>query len=402
MIPMFVIVILTLMLGTDLLWWLHADRRLRPLPRARVWRGALAIFMIVLIGGLLASLFLRRLSFANVVSLPEWFVAAIYIWHFFVVPLVLLISIIYLIVRGLAVLLRRKPVSVPIERPQHVPTLSRRQMLGVAVAAAPVLFTAGGVVRSHWQLDHFRLRRFEIALASLPKDLDGMTIAHVSDVHVGKFTNGALLHRIADATNELRADLVLMTGDLIDLSISDLPEALAMVRRIDPRRGLVMIEGNHDLFDGRKAFHGGVRAAGVPLLINEEMTLSLRGHPVQILGLQWGDRSGGGERLIEPSMKSLDPLRKADAFQILLAHHPHAFDAAIERKIPLTLAGHTHGGQLNLTDEIGFGPAMYRYFSGLYQKNDCASVVTNGVGNWFPVRANAPAEIAHITLRCKT
>ncbi|MEZ0255819.1 MAG: metallophosphoesterase, partial [Chthoniobacter sp.] len=82
---------------------------------------------------------------------------------------------------------------------------------------------------------------------------------------------------------------------------------------------------------------------------------------------------------------------------ILLAHHPHAFDFAAD--IPLTLSGHTHGGQLMLTKDFGFGPAMFRYWSGLYQKADRALVVSNGVGNWFPVRVQAPAEIVHLTLR---
>ena len=92
-------------------------------------------------------------------------------------------------------------------------------------------------------------------------------------------------------------------------------------------------------------------------------------------------------------------LRDPAAFPILLAHHPHAFDRAAELGFPLTLAGHTHGGQLMVTPEFGAGPAMFRYWSGLYQKAGRALVVSNGTGNWFPLRVNAPAEIIHLTLR---
>src|SRR5690606_267402 len=91
-----------------------------------------------------------------------------------------------------------------------------------------------------------------------------------------------------------------------------------------------------------------------------------------------------------------------DAFPILLAHHPHAFDAAAAAGIPLTVSGHTHGGQLMLSEGVGFGPLMYRYWSGLYRNpahNEAALVVSNGVGNWFPLRTRAPAEIIHLTLR---
>ena len=91
--------------------------------------------------------------------------------------------------------------------------------------------------------------------------------------------------------------------------------------------------------------------------------------------------------------------RQADAFPILLEHHPHAFDAAAESGIPLTLYGHTHGGQLMLNEQLGFGPAMFRYWSGFYRRGTSQLIVSNGVGNWFPVRMNAPAEIVHLTLK---
>src|SRR5579864_4998980 len=116
------------------------------------------------------------------------------------------------------------------------------------------------------------------------------------------------------------------------------------------------------------------------------------------MGLRWGANHGDpramssrGDQAIANSMEELLQQRNPDAFPILLAHHPHAFDYA--ENIPLTLSGHTHGGQMMLTREIGFGPAMFRYWSGLYQKADRALIVSNGVGNWFPLRVQAPAEI---------
>ncbi len=90
--------------------------------------------------------------------------------------------------------------------------------------------------------------------------------------------------------------------------------------------------------------------------------------------------------------------REPGDFTILLAHHPEAFDAAARANIPLTLAGHTHGGQLMLAPRFGFGPWFYRYWSGVYQKGSSQLVVSNGTGNWFPLRIGAPAEIIHLTL----
>jgi len=398
-----VIVILILMLLTNLAWWRWAHRHLSKLRRRRIFQWVLACFMLLQILGLTLTFLTRaRLS---VLPVPAIWMAAIYLWHMIFLPPILVGLILFVFAKAVGWIASwcrgdaRPPTAASPANGDGHPMLTRRQVMGATLAALPPLFATSAVVRAVSQLDDFRVRRITIALAALPKALDGMTIAQVSDVHVGKFTNGSILRRITETTNALRPDLVLLTGDLIDFSQRDLPAGLDVVRRFDPRAGLAMCEGNHDLFEGREAFDQQVRAAGVPLLIDETMSTRVRGTPVQLLGLQWGPRRGGGEAVIESSMDRLNALRDPEAFQILLAHHPHAFDRAAREHIPLTLAGHTHGGQLMLSEITGFGPAMYRYWSGLYRQNDSALVVSNGVGNWFPLRLNAPAEIVHITLR---
>jgi predicted MPP superfamily phosphohydrolase len=170
---------------------------------------------------------------------------------------------------------------------------------------------------------------------------------------------------------------------------------MEMLTALEPSRGLVMIEGNHDLFQGAENFARGVRAYGVTLLRDESLLLTVRGHPVQILGLRWHGR----RQAIENHVDTVANLVEPGAFPILLAHHPHAFDRAAERGLPLTLAGHTHGGQIMLTPEFGAGPLMFKYWTGLYERGNSSLVVSNGAGNWFPLRTSAPAEIVHLTLR---
>jgi predicted MPP superfamily phosphohydrolase len=269
-------------------------------------------------------------------------------------------------------------------------------VLTAAVAATPPLLAAGGTFRALIQREAFRVRRLEVALPTLPPALDGMTLVNVSDVHVGRFTHGPVLGRIADAANDLGGDLIVLTGDLIDSRIADLPAGLELVKRLDAPAGVWMCEGNHDLFDGRAAFEDRVRAAGVPLLLNEVATTTVRGHPVQLLGVRW---ESGPNANAAVTVRAVAALRDRATFPILLAHHPHAFDAAVAAGLPLTLSGHTHGGQLMLTEGLGAGPVMFRYWSGLYRRDNSALVVSNGVGNWFPLRTNAPAEIVHLTLR---
>jgi hypothetical protein len=112
---------------------------------------------------------------------------------------------------------------------------------------------------------------------------------------------------------------------------------------------------------------------------------------VQILGVRWNRVYGlPRDAAIADSTRAVLKQRQSDAFPILLARHPHAFDTAVEAGVPLTLSGHTHGGQVMLDSQHGFGPWMFRYWSGLDQRGGSQLVVSNGVGNWFPLRVDAP------------
>ena len=245
------------------------------------------------------------------------------------------------------------------------------------------------------QLDHFRIRRFTLTIPNLPSSLKGLTIAHLSDLHLGKLTKGKVLDDIVAATNRLDTDLILVTGDIINMALEDLPTALEMLRRMKSRHGLYLCEGNHDLIENRRKFEALVKTSDIPFLLNQAVNLNLHGHPVQIMGLRWGEGMGEEPDVV---LNYLLEKREPGAITILLAHHPDAFDAAARAGIPLTLSGHTHGGQLMISDAIGFGPWLYRYWSGLYQQGASQMIVSNGVGNWFPLRINVPAEIIHITL----
>ena len=402
-----VLAMIGLVFACDLLWWQAADRVLRRLPRSRRWRLPLGLFMganaLCVAWIIVGRLFVRSAD----VLIPSWLLTATFVWHLLVLPTTVVVWVLVAGGRGVGALVRRpRPAEAPVADPAAP---SRRQFIGAAVVAAPPLVTVIGSAVATAQLDEFRVRRLTLDLPQLPRDLDGMTIAQVSDIHVGRFTNGSTLRRIVDTTNNLRADLVLLTGDLINMSIADLPGALDAVKRMEGRYGVFMVEGNHDLIDDGREFRRVTKASGVPFLLNESVTARVRGADVQLLGLRWGTgRPGAGrsaERGDDAVAASLSELAVrsrpvADGtFPILLAHHPHALDFAARMGIPLTLSGHTHGGQLMLTPNVGFGPWMYRYWSGPYRRGDAWGVVSNGVGNWFPLRVGAPAEIIHLTLR---
>ena len=164
---------------------------------------------------------------------------------------------------------------------------------------------------------------------------------------------------------------------------------------------LLMIEGNHDLADDGGEFERRVKAAGMPLLLDESAVTNVRGCPVQFFGLRWiSGLDRQPDRVTALQVRNVLKQRHPDAFPILLAHHPHAFDAAVKADLPLTLAGHTHGGQWMLASQHGVGSALFRYWSGLYARGRSQMIISNGVGNWLPIRINAPAEIVHLTLHC--
>lgn len=362
--------------------------------------------------GLGCVLLNRRFDIGLDTVLNGPWLTGIYLWHCLLLFPMLLLWIPYAVTRGLIrgvrrLLARRQPTPPRTGPPPAgaYPPLTRRDFAHLLGTALPAMTTVGAAAIAMWQIKRFRIRRMTVPLAELPPALDGLSIVHITDFHVGQFTRGEVLEDIIAATNGLGADLVLYTGDLINFALSDLQAGLDVMCRLRARHGVFLCEGNHDLFENAAAFRSRTRAAGLQLLVNQTASVAIRGTAVQILGLRWGakgrhvhEAASRGDAAIAASMQELLAERQPDAFPILLAHHPHAFDFA--ENIPLTFAGHTHGGQLMVTPGLGFGPWLYRYWSGLYRNAERALVVSNGTGNWFPLRTRAPAEIIHITLRC--
>ena len=393
----FIFTIIGLMISLDVIWWIVFAR----LANHGIARILISIFMVAMMAGLIWVIAARMCRGNWDRLIPKFAVSAIFIWHFIGLGLLSLIALALLpILLGQKIMrIARNPPST-ITRSVEAPAWSRREFLRFAGAFLPPVFTFSLTGVAMAQLNHIRIRRFVLPISELPKELDGTTIAQVSDMHVGRFTNGKVLQKMVAVVNEMRADLVLLTGDLINDALADLETGLELTRALEARFGLAIIEGNHDLIENPAEFERRVRASGIPFLLDESTIINIRGFPLQLLGLSWTRTQGEGrDAAITASVRKLLTQRRAEAFPILMAHHPHAFDAAADAGLPLTLSGHTHGGQLMLNEQLGFGPAMFRYWSGLYQRGPSKLIVSNGVGNWFPLRINAPAEIIHITLQ---
>jgi uncharacterized protein len=391
----FIFTIIGVMVSLDIIWWIVLAR----VSTHGVARLVISFFMLAMMLGLIAIIAARMSRGDWDRLIPKFAVSAIFIWHFIGLGLLSLIGILLVpILVGQKIVSHK--TSPTVEESAELSHWSRRDFLRFTGVMLPPVFTLGltGIAMS--QLNSFRVRRFVLPIVDLPKELDGMTIAQVSDMHVGRFTKGEVLEKVVRVVNEMRADLVLLTGDLINDALADLDAGLELARRMESRFGIAIIEGNHDLIENPREFETRVRASSIPFLLDESMIVDVRGVPVQLLGLRWTRVYGEGrDAAIGADVRKLLEQRTPHAFPILLAHHPHAFDAAADEKMPLTLSGHTHGGQLMWNEQLGFGPALFRYWSGLYQRGASKLIVSNGVGNWFPLRVNAPAEIVHLTLR---
>jgi len=293
--------------------------------------------------------------------------------------------------------------SVPSHTPPPTPhAVSRRQFLAratYAYAASGLGLSAYGI----WSAERLPVvTRRTLFFPDLPLPLNGLRIAHVSDVHAGVNMSGEKMQELVRQTNALGADLIVQTGDMIDISQAFIPEYVRAFRDLHAPLGVVTVLGNHDRYTGQDAVIRGVRDAGQVFVRNESHIIERGGAALALVGID----DPRNWRADDPQDDDLDlALRRTppaqDAFRILLAHRPGAFDGAVPRAIPLTLAGHIHGGQFYLP-VIGWSPGrlITKYVMGHFQHGASQLYVSRGIGVvGIPLRVFAPPEIALFELR---
>jgi predicted MPP superfamily phosphohydrolase len=290
-----------------------------------------------------------------------------------------------------AVFIRRaRPISP--EQPPDAAGLSRRRFLYLAGCGTLPAVAIGMGVHGYRTQDDLRVRPFDIPIAGLPPELEGFSIAHVSDLHSGLFVGPKRLKIMTDTTNDLKADLVVVTGDLINFLIEEFPDALAAVQRLESRHGMYLCEGNHDTLPGDGIVVEACRRNNLAMLWNQTASLSIRGCRMLIGGLPWFKP---GPDTPSHLVTDLFPPRAVGDVRILLAHHPHLFD--VSDQVDLLLSGHTHGGQI-MFGGVGLGDLRFKYNSGRFHRGNMTMIVNNGCGDWFPCRIGAPAEVGLLRL----
>lgn len=418
-------------------WFARAWRfagRIASRPWRRAARGAL---VTALVGIALLAVAAVTGSTRGVVSRASWWWAIFGLWLTSSIVSYLLIKIVaateWLWKRGRSTPAETvpgpvAPVSVATSaiQTEHI-NHSRRyffQAAGVIAGAVPFVSAAYGFAAERFR---FSVREVEIPVADLPAALDGLRITQVSDIHIGSYMPAAQVRRAVDMANELRGDLTVVTGDFVTRRGDPLEDCITELSRLRAPLGVWGCNGNHEIYARAEERSAELfQKFGMKLLRQENAELRWKGSAFNLIGVDY-QRQHDAEGNRAPMLVGTERLVRRDVPNILLSHNPNSFRRAAELGIELSLAGHTHGGQVRVEIlDHRWSPAQFLtpYVAGLYTRPLRAPsdlddreifaalpasgprppgsriYVNRGLGTiGAPVRLGVPPEITLITLR---
>jgi uncharacterized protein len=319
---------------------------------------------------------------------------------------------------------RNQPAPAPGDGERPIDP-GRRYFFKTATAAAGAAPFLGAMYGFAAERLNYRVYRVEIPISNLPAALDGMTIAQLSDIHMSGYMPRTQVRRAVDMANDLGADLAVVTGDFITGAGDPLEECIEEIRRLSAPLGIYGCNGNHEIYaDAEDRAQDLFTQQGMKLLRHENALITFRGAQLNLIGVDYQrERAPGGRKV--SSLIGIEPLIRKEIPNILLSHNPNSFNRAAELGVELSLAGHTHGGQIQVEIlDHRLSPARFitDYVAGLYmrplftpaktvasqkflhattlQGPHSAIYVNRGLGTvGAPVRLGVPPEISLLTLR---
>jgi predicted MPP superfamily phosphohydrolase len=242
-----------------------------------------------------------------------------------------------------------------------------------------------------------RVVHVDVPIAGLPPALHGFSIVQLSDVHVGPTIRRKYVEGIVEAVNGLQADVVAITGDLVDGSVPELREHVAPLAQLAARDGRYFVTGNHEYYSGAAAWMREIERLGLTVLHNEHVVIEREGEKLVIAGVpDWGAAHYDRTHASDPQAAIAGAPANARA-RVLLAHQPRTAPAAAQAGFDLQLSGHTHGGQFLPWNF--FVRLQQPFTAGLYRLDELWVYVSRGTGYWGPPkRFGAPSEITKLRL----
>lgn len=260
---------------------------------------------------------------------------------------------------------------------------------------APDRLLGGKLLERHLETP-IEVHRWRISLPEWPEAFDGIRIGHLTDLHLGDLMPPPRVCETIDLLAREDVDLVAFTGDAVDLQWQGVERFFRDLVAVPAPLGHHLVLGNHDHLDDGEAVAREARAAGITVLLDEAVSVAgPDGASLRVGGVDWAKRVSECAEKVERI--SDGPDGRCD---LLLSHNPKSFIEAARLGIPLTLAGHTHGGQVAVRGRPDRNLAVaHRLSAGFYERGGSALFVSTGVGAWFPLRVHCPPEIAVLEVR---
>jgi uncharacterized protein len=265
-------------------------------------------------------------------------------------------------------------------------------------AAAVPLLGLGVTAWGFWNARRTaRVVRVDVPIAGLPSALHGFTVAQISDIHVGPTIKHAYLARIVARVNALGADMVAITGDLVDGRVADLQRHVQPLASLKSTHGTFFVTGNHEYYSGAHAWIDELRRLGLTVLMNEHVVLNHAQTPMVVAGVADYSAHHFDKAHQSDPMAAMRGAPVAARMRMLLAHQPRSAQAASDAGFDLQLSGHTHGGQFWPWNH--FVQFQQPFTAGLNKLKDLWVYTNSGTGYWGPPkRFGVPSEITHLRL----
>ncbi|HEV2114479.1 MAG TPA: metallophosphoesterase [Terriglobales bacterium] len=401
-------------------YWVRSARRAITAVRHPRWRAALRALWTIT-GLLLLLAVLERFAAFHRTGWPiprvsRWsseFLALWFTWSMFGFLAIYLVRGLDWLGRRSAALVRTRQPAMSVSDPPV--DAGRRYFLRTATYAAGALPLAGALYGFAVERFDFEVFRVEVPLPGLPHGLDGLRILQLSDIHASNYMPISQVRRIVDTAQQLTADLIVSTGDLLTGRGDPLAACVAELSRLRAPLGVWGCNGNHEIYtDTEDEAALLFRQHGMTMLRQENAQLAWRGAKFNLIGVDY-QRQHWFNSQSSQMLEGVEYLVQQDMLNILLSHNPNAFRRASEIGVDLMLAGHTHGGQVQVEIlDHRLSPARFitKYIAGLYRRpmdSDGASAsrdryasvyVSRGLGTiGTPLRLGVPPEITLLTLR---
>jgi predicted MPP superfamily phosphohydrolase len=323
------------------------------------------------------------------------------IWYLPKYPIALILSV-KDIIRLFRYLIAKMKVKESTNENTHIDYTRRKALhsITLGLASVPFIATAQGVLHTIYDVE---VRKTEIVIPRLSSVFDGLKIVQISDIHTGSFFGVSYIEHVIEIIHQQSPDIIAITGDFVNFDPSEYERFVPLFRKLKATFGVFGSLGNHDHYmtkENHEYLISLIKKSGIDVLINESRTIEKLGASITIAGT---DNTGFNQKYGD--LKKAFKNAPIDSPSILMAHDPTYWSMEIKdsKLADLTLAGHTHGGQMGI-EFLGtaFSPAqfVYEHWSGLYEENNTYLYVNRGLGTVGPpVRIGIKPEITVITLR---